>query len=214
MTANSAPAGWYDDPAGSGGRRYWDGSRWTERTQGGAEARHPGAARGRRSADQIPDGYMLLNGHRVRLGETSTPSIRSSNRGLVVAALIAIGLVALLAAGSILVTNSSDEADPTHLIEVESQTDSPVVITWMDGASASTEETVDTPWSVSMSPEPGRRVLVMVRPTDPRDRLACRIVERDGEVLAEDSARYSGGSVICAGTTRTTGDQSSTSARS
>jgi hypothetical protein len=28
-----APAGWYEDPQGGGGRRYWDGTRWTERRQ-------------------------------------------------------------------------------------------------------------------------------------------------------------------------------------
>ena len=28
-----APAGWYADPQGGGGRRYWDGTRWTEQTQ-------------------------------------------------------------------------------------------------------------------------------------------------------------------------------------
>jgi Protein of unknown function (DUF2510) len=28
-----APAGWYDDPHGGGGKRYWDGGRWTEQTQ-------------------------------------------------------------------------------------------------------------------------------------------------------------------------------------
>lgn len=213
MTPNSAPAGWYDDPAGDGGRRYWDGSRWTERTQGGDQAQRRGAARGR-NAERIPEGYMLLNGQQVRLGQTSMPSTRSSHRGLVVAALIAIGLVALLAAGSAFVANSPDEAEPAHLIEVESQTGSPVDITWTDGASRSTEERVDTPWSVSMSPDPGRRVLVTVRPTDPSDRVACRIVEPDGEILAEDSAGYRGGFAICTGTTRTADDQSSTSARS
>lgn len=213
MTPNSAPAGWYDDPAGGDGRRYWDGSRWTERTQGGGQSPRP-AASGGRSADRIPDGYMLLNGQRVRLGQTSMPSTRSSNRGLIVAALIAIALVALLAAGSALVANSSDEAEPTHVVEVESQTGSPVDITWMDGASPSTEERVDTPWSLSMSPDPGHRLLVTVRPTDPSDRVACRIVEPDGEILAEDSAGYRGGFAICTGTTRTADDQSSTSARS
>ena len=28
------PAGWYPDPAGGGGQRYWDGSRWREETSG------------------------------------------------------------------------------------------------------------------------------------------------------------------------------------
>lgn len=30
MTTPSTPAGWYPDPDGSGGQRYWDGSAWTE----------------------------------------------------------------------------------------------------------------------------------------------------------------------------------------
>ncbi|QUR69051.1 DUF2510 domain-containing protein [Mycobacterium spongiae] len=28
--ATSPPAGWYSDPGGSGGQRYWDGEHWTE----------------------------------------------------------------------------------------------------------------------------------------------------------------------------------------
>ncbi|MDY6997638.1 MAG: DUF2510 domain-containing protein [Actinomycetota bacterium] len=30
MTTPQTPAGWYPDPAGSGGRRYWDGLAWTD----------------------------------------------------------------------------------------------------------------------------------------------------------------------------------------
>jgi hypothetical protein len=30
--AGAAPAGWYDDPAGQAGRRYWDGQQWTTQT--------------------------------------------------------------------------------------------------------------------------------------------------------------------------------------
>ncbi|MEA3077412.1 MAG: type pilus assembly protein PilA [Actinomycetota bacterium] len=30
---DATPAGWYQDPAGGGGRRYWDGSSWTEHVE-------------------------------------------------------------------------------------------------------------------------------------------------------------------------------------
>ena len=33
FSAESPPAGWYPDPAGSGGQRYWDGSSWSQVTR-------------------------------------------------------------------------------------------------------------------------------------------------------------------------------------
>src|SRR5215472_8796565 len=38
---SNPPPGWYPDPSGQPGQRYWDGSTWTEQTQGG-----PGPAPG------------------------------------------------------------------------------------------------------------------------------------------------------------------------
>jgi hypothetical protein len=33
---SAAPAGWYSDPTGGDGLRYWSGSFWTEHTSEGA----------------------------------------------------------------------------------------------------------------------------------------------------------------------------------
>ena len=38
MTTPPTPAGWYPDPDGSGGQRYWDGSAWTEHRAPGPQA--------------------------------------------------------------------------------------------------------------------------------------------------------------------------------
>jgi hypothetical protein len=38
MTTPPTPAGWYPDPDGSGGQRYWDGSTWAERPSPGTHS--------------------------------------------------------------------------------------------------------------------------------------------------------------------------------
>src|SRR6478672_4750639 len=44
MTTPPTPAGWYPDPDGSGGQRYWDGSAWTEHRAPAAHEQAPPAA--------------------------------------------------------------------------------------------------------------------------------------------------------------------------
>ncbi|MDP7706669.1 DUF2510 domain-containing protein [Mycobacterium sp. TY814] len=48
---NSPPAGWYVDPDGSGGKRYWDGERWTTSRRPDRPPRPPGW---RRHWDALP----------------------------------------------------------------------------------------------------------------------------------------------------------------
>lgn len=43
MTTPTTPAGWYPDPDGSGGQRYWDGSIWTEHRAPAVAAPEPAA---------------------------------------------------------------------------------------------------------------------------------------------------------------------------
>ena len=43
MTTPPTPAGWYPDPDGTGGQRYWDGMAWTEHRSPAVEAPQPAA---------------------------------------------------------------------------------------------------------------------------------------------------------------------------
>ncbi|AHG24354.1 hypothetical protein SEA_JAMIE19_32 [Mycobacterium phage Jamie19] len=49
------PPGWYPDPAGHGGQRYWDGQRWT-----GHQAAPPLAAPGGERRFTVNYGFALL----------------------------------------------------------------------------------------------------------------------------------------------------------
>ncbi|MGB3351253.1 MAG: DUF4352 domain-containing protein [Mycobacterium sp.] len=69
MTTPQTPAGWYSDPDGSGGQRYWDGQAWTEHRApapqipppppppaAAAEPEHAGAHRALEGAPVAPVG--------------------------------------------------------------------------------------------------------------------------------------------------------------
>ncbi|WP_286927788.1 MULTISPECIES: DUF2510 domain-containing protein [Aeromicrobium] len=113
MTQKQAPAGWYDDPAGGGGRRYWNGSAWTERVEGGRSAATAPRATG--SRDRIRDGYMLLNGQEVPIRGSLPHQARAGISGFVIAGLIAAVAVALLFLMSTVARDSSSEQVPTEV---------------------------------------------------------------------------------------------------
>jgi len=124
VTQQQAPAGWYDDPTGGGGRRYWNGSVWTDRVEGG---RASTTQRATGSRDRIPDGYMLLNGQQVPLGGTLPHRPRSGVNGFVIAGLIAAAVVAvLIVLGAGLDVSSSQETPvEVETFEVEDLDGSP-----------------------------------------------------------------------------------------
>lgn len=43
MSSPSIPAGWYPDPSGAFGQRYWDGTTWTDHSQAGLSERERSA---------------------------------------------------------------------------------------------------------------------------------------------------------------------------
>jgi hypothetical protein len=94
-------AGWYSDPDGGGGRRYWDGQRWTD-------ARAPGGEPGS-SADDPPTalvalGYLfavLLPIIGLALGIVAATGANAANRRhgpWIVVLSILVGAVGLLIA--------------------------------------------------------------------------------------------------------------------
>jgi hypothetical protein len=103
VTQQQAPAGWYDDPAGSGGKRFWNGRTWTERVEGGSPSldgqRLEGSPQRTRAQGRIPDGYMLLNGQHVRIGAGLPQQPRRNVKvsGLALAAVLVAIVLAVLA---------------------------------------------------------------------------------------------------------------------
>ena len=195
------PAGWYDDPSGSGGRRYWNGDAWTDRE----------AAEGAED-DRLPDGFMMLNGRRVPLGQMTTPApARSQRRGLFVASAIALGLVLLLALVSVGPDAELDLGDwggdddgsyaalpeSTYTLEVGSEGDEPLDVGWYDGTTWNEESGADGAWTLEVEVVDGAPVELLAMATDLQDVVTCRIVGPDGDVVAEEVSELPGSSALC-----------------
>ncbi|MFS0884526.1 DUF2510 domain-containing protein [Aeromicrobium sp. 179-A 4D2 NHS] len=209
MSQQRPPAGWYDDPAGSGGRRYWDGQRWTDRVEGAGRPASAGRPAGR---DRLPDGFMMLNGQRVPLGQLSTPEStsrpsvlhRPARRGPFVAAAVAIGIVLLFVVSSLFAMEDVDLGDAgadgdegaLYTLEVDSRAGTGVDVEWYDGSGWYQESAVDPGWSSDLSVVDGE-VYVQASANDGRDITTCRIVDADGSTLVQTSSASPGGVATC-----------------
>ncbi|MTB86982.1 DUF2510 domain-containing protein [Aeromicrobium sp. zg-629] len=211
-----APAGWYDDPAGSGGQRFWNGQAWTERVEptGSTTRATPRPSRG--SRERLPDGYMLLNGERVPLGQLTPPPstpprqfgpVGAKNRGVVVAAAVAIGVVVLFLVSSLVPTEdpgidlgdwSGGDGDfaARYTLEVDSRDGTGVDVIWSDGTDEYTETAVDPGWSTDIGAVDGG-VRLDATANDGRDIPTCRILDADGSVIIKATAAYPGGTATC-----------------
>jgi Protein of unknown function (DUF2510)/Domain of unknown function (DUF4352) len=105
MTTPPTPAGWYPDPDGAGGQRYWDGSAWTEHRSPGAppaplDEPEPGPTAP--IAQRIPPPVEPTFAPPPPLQPGPPPTIESDNRQLIVwfsaacAALLAVLVLVLV----------------------------------------------------------------------------------------------------------------------
>lgn len=205
VTQDSAPAGWYDDPAGSGGRRYWNGSTWTDRVQQGGAARRPSTPAARTTnRERVPDGHIRLNGQHVPLDQTSLPSTsRRISRGPVVGVVVAIGIALLLTVSSVFATDGvvdlgdwSGANGDLYMVEVDSRYGTGVDVIWSDGADTFQDVSVDPGWSTDIDTNNGP-VEVWASANDGQDLATCRIIDAEGDVLVETTAVTPGGTATC-----------------
>lgn len=121
MTTPSAPLpGWYPDPAGVPGLRYWDGREWTAVAPAGSPPPPPFQATGQPTGSPAPSS-----------SKTDIP------RGLKIALGIGAGLIALVAVNSIGDSDKKPAASPTNRASASSNVDL--------GASSATKTAVIAP---------------------------------------------------------------------
>lgn len=80
------PAGWYPDPSGQPGQRWWDGSTWTDQTQQ-SPAAAPGGGGGLPAWSGSP-GYGSAPGYGGSPGYGGPGAVSQQSNGLAIAGII------------------------------------------------------------------------------------------------------------------------------
>lgn len=104
-------AGWYEDPAGGGGQRYWDGARWTDQTRPSAPAQLP---------PPVPE-PGTMDGSDVEAVPEQAPG--GARRGPLIAGGVAVLVFALAVAAVVLSGALSDgeEQQPVAAQDIDAE---------------------------------------------------------------------------------------------
>jgi uncharacterized protein YxjI len=121
VTTPPPPPGWYPDPAGSGGTRWWDGHGWTEHVQappGAVQApaqAAPAQAPAARYGPSLYDQPVLLVNQRTKLVELANEYAVLDGNGTQIGAVVEVGQSGLKKAVRLL---SNFDQFLTHRLEV------------------------------------------------------------------------------------------------
>jgi hypothetical protein len=161
-----AQPGWYDDPAGRGGRRWWDGTQWTAYTSDPAQ--------GTLHAQGTPSAPTF---------EASTPTSTGMRRGVAVASVVV--LVVLLGMGGLLARSFLEDEGGER---AATSGDGP--LSFLDGGdelrpgeSRRFSVGANATWDLEFT-APGGRLVIDVRGDDSFDSVA-RIEHADSRMIID-----------------------------